>query len=153
MQEITSKDNNLIKHIQKLKEKKYRNEYCEYVIEGVKLVKEAIQENVKIRNIIVSQDAISSDLVARFLKEELSNIEYVQVPKNIFKIISDVENPQGVLAVIEKNKDDKKIDYSQALILALDDIQDPGNLGTIIRTADSVRIKSNISFKRYNWSI
>ena len=138
MQVITSKENNLIKHIIKIKNKKYRDEYNEYLIEGVKLVQEAIEENANIKNIIISEDALNSELVNKYLKDELQNIDYIQVTDNIFKLISDVENPQGVLAVIEKDTKYANTDYSQDLILALDDIQDPGNLGTIIRTADSV---------------
>ena len=136
MQLITSKDNILIKHICKLKEKKYRNRYCEYVIEGVKLIWEAIQENIKIKSIVVCENAINSDLMKKYLKDELQKLDYVTVPENIFKLISDVETPQGILAVVEK-EEESKIDISKDFILALDDIQDPGNLGTIIRTADS----------------
>ena len=141
MQQITSKENGLIKHIIKLKEKKYRKEYNEYIIEGVKIVEEAIEENAKIKQIIISQEAIESELVQKHLKEELQKIDYIQVPSNIFKLISEVEKPQGVLAIIEKEKQKEDIDYSQDIILALDDLQDPGNLGTIIRTADSVGLK------------
>ena len=50
---ITSKDNETIKHIRKLKEKKYRDEYGEYVIEGIKLINEAIKEKAKVKTIIV----------------------------------------------------------------------------------------------------
>ena len=80
-------------------------------------------------------------LVQKHLKEELQKIDYIQVPSNIFKLISEVEKPQGVLAIIEKENQKEDIDYSQDIILALDDLQDPGNLGTIIRTADSVGLK------------
>lgn len=138
MQTITSKENSLIKHICKLREKKYRNEYNQYLIEGVKLLKEAIEEHANIEYIIISEEAKSSELVEKYLKKVLQSTEYIQVPNNIFKLISEVERPQGVLAVIRKNLEDIKIDYSQDIILALDGIQDPGNLGTIIRTADSV---------------
>ena len=51
MQTITSKDNELIKHIRKLKDKKYRDESNEYVVEGVKLVEEAVKENAKINKV------------------------------------------------------------------------------------------------------
>ncbi len=141
MQEITSKDNSLIKHIIKLKNKKYRNEFCEYIVEGIKIVKEAIEEKARIKQIIVSKNTLNSELFESHLKKELEKIEYVQVTENIFKLISDVEEPQGVLAIIEKEKNNLEIDYSEDFILALDDIQDPGNLGTIIRTADSCNIK------------
>ena len=138
MEQITSKENQLIKHIIKLKEKKYRKEYNEYLIEGVKIVKEALEENAKIKQIIISETAINSELVQKNLKDKLQKINYIKVPNNIFKLISDVENPQGVLAVIEKNNLEENIDYNKEIILALDDLQDPGNLGTIIRTADSI---------------
>lgn len=135
---ITSKDNNLIKHICKLKEKKYRNEYNEYIVEGAKIVKEAIDENANIKHIIIEENAINNGLIEEHLKQKLQNIDYIEVTSKIFKIVSDVEKPQGVLAVIEKDNKNIDIDYSKDIILALDDIQDPGNLGTIIRTADSV---------------
>ena len=141
MQQITSKENKIIKHIIKLKEKKYRKEYNEYIIEGAKIVQEAIQEKAKIKQIIISDNAINTDLMQNHLKEELQKIDYIQVPSKIFKLISEVEKPQGILAIIEKEKQEENIDVNQDIILALDDLQDPGNLGTIIRTADSVGLK------------
>lgn len=141
MQQITSKENKIIKHIIKLKEKKYRKEYNEYIIEGAKIVQEAIQEKAKIKQIIISENAINTDLIQNHLKEELQKIDYIQVPSKIFKLISEVEKPQGILAIIEKKKQEENIDVNQDIILALDDLQDPGNLGTIIRTADSVGLK------------
>lgn len=141
MQQITSKENKIIKHIIKLKEKKYRKEYNEYIIEGAKIVQEAIQEKAKIKQIIISENAINTDLIQNHLKEELQKIDYIQVPSKIFKLISEVEKPQGILAIIEKEKQEENIDVNQDIILALDELQDPGNLGTIIRTADSVGLK------------
>jgi len=99
LQKITSKENEFIKHIKKLKDKKYRDQSNEYIIEGIKL---------------------------------------------IFKTISEVSTPQGILAIVEKNNiknKDSEIDYNQDIIVALDDIQDPGNLGTILRTVDSIGLK------------
>ena len=144
MQVITSKENNLIKHICKLREKKYRDEYCEFIIEGVKLLKEALNEKVTIKNIIISEEAIKQKTIE---KELLKKIDYIQVPESIFKLISNVENPQGILAVIKKNSNSDIIDEKSDFILALDDIQDPGNLGTIIRTADSINLKQIIVSK------
>ena len=63
MQQITSKENPVIKHIIKLKEKKYRTEYNEYIIEGAKIVKEAIEEKVNIKNIIINENNINSELI------------------------------------------------------------------------------------------
>ena len=141
MQQITSKENTIIKHVIKLKEKKYRTEYNEFTIEGAKIVKEAIEENANIKSIIISEEALNSELVKKQLKSMIEAENYILVPNNIFKLISDVEKPQGVLAVVEKNMYNITIDYKQDIILILDNIQDPGNLGTIIRTADSVGVK------------
>ena len=147
MQQITSKENSVIKHTIKLKEKKYRTEYNEFIIEGAKIVKEAIEEKANIKNIVFSEDAINSELVENQLKDVLKEQNYIIVSNNIFKLLSDVEKPQGVLAVIEKEINKEKIDYSQDVILILDNIQDPGNLGTIIRTADSAGLKQIIVSK------
>ena len=138
MQQITSKENAVIKHIIKLKEKKYRTEYNEFIIEGAKIIKEAIEENVNIKNIIISEEALNNELVEKQLKTVIETQNYILVSNSIFKVLSEVEKPQGVLAIIEKKTYNNEIDYTQDLILILDNIQDPGNLGTIIRTADSV---------------
>lgn len=141
MKKIISKENAIIKHIIKLKEKKYRIEYNEFIIEGAKIVKEAIEEDANIKNIIISEEALNNELVEKQLKTVLETQNYILVSNSIFKELSEVEKPQGVLAIIEKNAYNNKIDYTQDLILILDNIQDPGNLGTIIRTADSVGLK------------
>ena len=69
------------------------------------------------------------------------------VTKKLFLSISDVTTPQGVLAVIEKKKGTEQIDYNDDIIVALDGIQDPGNLGTILRTVDSANLKQIILSK------
>lgn len=71
----------------------------------------------------------------------------VYVTEKVFSGITDVTNPQGILAVIGKNTDIKEIDYNQNLFLVLDNIKDPGNMGTILRTADSVNLKQIIVAK------
>jgi TrmH family RNA methyltransferase len=141
MQKISSKDNSLIKHIRKLKEKKYRDEYGEYIVEGLKLIEEAIKENAKISQILVCEGCDKAEIIENHLRYEMAKYECVYVPQNIFKMISDVENPQGILAVIKKENSEDNINYNEDIIVALDDIQDPGNLGTILRTVDSVGLK------------
>ncbi len=53
---ITSKDNDFIKHFKKLKEKKYREEYNEFIVEGIKMIQEAIEEKADIKNIVICDD-------------------------------------------------------------------------------------------------
>ena len=140
MEVITSKDNELIKKIKKLKEKKYRDQENSYIMEGIKLLKEAIQEKAKIKQIILCDDCEKQENISKEFMYEIAKYNCVYVTKKIFKYLSEVQTPQGILAVIEKNNKDKEIDYSQDIIVALDDVQDPGNLGTILRTVDSIGI-------------
>ena len=138
MQKITSKDNEFVKHVKKLKDKKYRDASNEYVIEGIRLIKEAIQEKANIKQIIICEDCENTGIIPKELMYEIARYECVYVTKNIFNILTEVVNPQGLIAIVDKNLGKSEIDYSQELIVALDDIQDPGNLGTILRTVDSV---------------
>ena len=130
---ITSKDNEIIKNIKKLKEKKYRLD--SYIVEGIKMVKEAINENQEIALI-----AIREDFKIDF---DTKNTKIITISNKIFNDISDVKTPQGILAVIKKNQNNQ-IETNSNYILALDSLQDPGNMGTIIRTADSANINQII---------
>lgn len=141
MQKITSKENELIKHIKKLKDKKYRDISNEYVIEGIKLVEEAIEEKAPIKYIILCEDCEKNENIQKELMYEIAKYECIYVTENIFKYLTEVQAPQGILAIIKKNSQYKDIDYSQDIIVALDDVQDPGNLGTILRTVDSIGLK------------
>ena len=135
---ISSKDNELVKNVKKLKDKKYRDLENVYIVEGIKMVKEAILENVSIRQIIICDDCEKSDLISKEMMYEIAKYDCIYVTNKIFKYITEVQTPQGVMAIIEKNNKDKEINYNEDIIVALDDIQDPGNLGTILRTVDSI---------------
>ena len=147
MQIITSKDNELIKHVRKLKDKKYRDEYNEYVVEGIKIVEEAVKENVKIKQIIICNDTTKTYEIPTHIMLEIAKYECIYVTDKIFNLITQVTNPQGIMAIIEKNSEKNQIDYTQDIILVLDDVQDPGNLGTILRTADSIGLNQIVVSK------
>lgn len=147
MQIITSKDNETVKNIRKLKEKKYRDLNNSYIIEGIKLIKEAIIEKKLIKQIVVCEENINNGVIDKKLLYEIAKYECIYVNKKIFTLISDVQNPQGILAVIEKQNSEDNIDYKEDIIVVLDGIQDPGNLGTILRTIDSVGLKQVIVSK------
>lgn len=144
MQVISSKDNEMIKNIKKLKEKKYRDETNTFIIEGIKLVEEAIQEKAEIRLIVICEDCIEDGTISKSQLYEIAKQECIYVTEKVFSILTDVKTPQGILAVIEKKNNSVEIDETQEMILALDQIQDPGNLGTILRTVDSANLKQII---------
>ena len=144
---ITSKDNEIIKHIRKLKEKKYRDEYNEYFVEGVKIVEEAIKENAKIKQVIVCNDTTKTYEIPTHIMLEIAKFDCIYVSDKIFNYITQVTNPQGIMAIIEKQDENMQIDYNQDIIVMLDDVQDPGNLGTILRTVDSIGLNQIIVSK------
>lgn len=144
---ITSKDNETVKDIRKLKEKKYRDINNEYIIEGIKLIKEAIQEKAKIKTIVVCDDCKTTGLIPNDILYEIAKYNCLYVNEKVFNLMTDVSNPQGILAVIEKKSNESEIDYKEDLIVILDNIQDPGNLGTILRTLDSIGLKQIILSK------
>lgn len=147
MQIISSKDNELVKHIKKLKDKKYRDESNEYIVEGVKLIEEAVKENAKIKKIIICEDTTRTYEIPTSVMLEIAKYECIYVTDKIFSSITQVTNPQGVMAIIEKNNQNQEIDFSQDIIVVLDDVQDPGNLGTILRTVDSIGLNQIIVSK------
>ena len=116
---ITSLNNEHIKEILKLKEKKYRDLSNTFLIEGRHLVLEAHREK-KIVELILEQDELFP-----------LDTNTLYVSSNVMKRLSDLSTPSNVMAVVEK-LDEKPIGEK---ILILDNIQDPGNLGTIIRSA------------------
>lgn len=147
MQVITSKDNEIIKSIKKLKEKKYREQEKKFVVEGIKLVEEAITENVKIDKLVVCEDCVNDGTIDKDTMYEIAKQDCIYVSENVFKSITDVNNPQGLLAVIKNENKEEQISYDEDIIVVLDGIQDPGNLGTILRTIDSIGLKQIILSK------
>lgn len=144
---ISSKENNLVKHIKKLKDKKYRDEAQEYVVEGIKMIKEAIEENAEISQIVICENCTENEIIPKDLMYEIAKFECIYVTEKIFSTISNVNTPQGILAIIKIENKNIQINYNQDIILVLDDIQDPGNLGTILRTADSIGLNQIIVSK------
>ena len=145
---ITSKDNETVKKIRKLKEKKYRDQNGKYIIEGVKLIREAISEEADIETIVVCDNCVKTGEIDSKVLYEIAKYNCVYVDEKVFNNMTDVQNPQGLLAVVEKKNTDKDIKYNEDVIVVLDDIQDPGNLGTILRTIDSVGLTQVIVSKK-----
>lgn len=122
---ITSKDNDTIKKIRKLKEKKYRDISGKYIIEGIKLIREAISEKADIETIVVCDNCVKAGEIDQKVLYEIAKYNCVYVDEKVFNNMTDVQNPQGILAVVEKKNNNEDINYNEDLIVVLDDIQDP----------------------------
>ena len=140
---ISSKNNEIIKNIKKLKDKKYREN--KFIVEGERIVEEAIQENVEI-SVIVIEESFYNNIEKQDLIKKATKYNTLIVTDKVFLDISDVKTPQGILAVINKNEN-KEIDKNTPYIIVLYNLQDSGNIGTIIRTLDSANIKQLIVSK------
>lgn len=125
MQIITSKENENVKFIKKLKEKKYRKEQKSFLVEGIKLVKEAILENATIKKIVICEECIKNNSIDKKMLYEISKYDCIYVTEAVFNSITDVSSPQGILAVVEQKIEEEEIDYSKDIILILDGVQDP----------------------------
>ena len=142
MRRISAKDNQLIKHISKLlKSSRYRLENGEFISEGVRLCEDAFISDCEIISLVISDSAFEryNETIEK-LRTKARN-SYI-VPDTLFTKISDTKNPQGVLCIIKALDNPTLFDKIKCngKFLALDNIQDPSNLGTILRTAEAVGI-------------
>ncbi|NLK71542.1 MAG: RNA methyltransferase [Clostridiales bacterium] len=150
IKEISSKDNLIIKKIKQLSLKKYREKYNQFIMEGLNLIEEAIKNEADI-NLVIYKDSFLNipyqEELIDFLDEK--NIPVYHVPDELFEYISDTENPQGIISVVMK----PVFDFSEIFnkpysnVLLIDKLQDPGNMGTILRTADASGIDGVIVMK------
>ena len=122
---ITSKANSVVKNAKKLHQKKYRK--SAYLIEGWHLFEEAVQAGVTIEKIFALES---------YRDQLVSFPQTVWVSEDVLLDLADSQTPQGIVAVVQK-EEVGQVDLSQGKFLFLEDVQDPGNVGTIIRTADA----------------
>lgn len=135
---ITSKGNAQIKNIKKLMESaKARKEQGLFVIEGLRLVSEAKPEFTEA--VYVSEDFEGPDGGSLNLDGLFESVSAEKVSADVFRSISDTVSPQGILAVVRQPRLglDEVISSGAGLFVILDDVRDPGNLGTIVRTAEA----------------
>ncbi len=124
----------VVKYIQSLQHKKFRDEYGVFTAEGPKVVKELLASGIFNCRAVYALREWVDQLDAQTLRLLDGRLEIVQAFE--LEKIATYTTPNHVMAVFEKKKEDHNIRTSGKYTLVLDDIQDPGNLGTIIRTAD-----------------
>jgi TrmH family RNA methyltransferase len=134
---IESLQNEQVKYVASLQRHKAREEAQLFVVEGWRFVEEAVSRNAPIKKVFVCQE--HKTLEWKLLQKRLSerSIPFEEVDKRVIRKMSATEEPQGILAVVRQTTytwEDLQIDRNSVLLI-LDGIQDPGNLGTILRTA------------------
>lgn len=123
---ITSTQNNFVKQVRKLQTRRERHKTKTFLIEGFHLVEEAIKSNWEIEQLIIREN--------ESVPEWANHLPTINVSDHVFNYLSQTETPQGIAAVVKMNE---KTTDQHTHVLLIDAVQDPGNLGTIIRTADA----------------
>ncbi|GHV97442.1 rRNA methyltransferase [Lactobacillus nasalidis] len=150
MQERTSVNNPQIKAIGKLSQKKYREESGYYLIEGFHLVEEALKAKAKYREILATPPALKR---LESLGLEFDQDKLIKISEGVARHLSSTKNSQDVFMTVKINQPEH-FDFNYGKWVLLDDLADPGNVGTIIRTADAAGfdgvILSNRTVDLYN---
>ena len=136
---ITSTSNPFIKQIRKLRDRKEREQSNLFYIEGLRIIGEAVELEVELDTFIVAPDLVKGEFSTHLVENQLSKgTSIIEVSPQVYEYISMREGAKGLSALVRQQWD--RLDNINLqpgdLWVALDGVQDPGNLGTILRTLD-----------------
>jgi TrmH family RNA methyltransferase len=137
---ITSLKNPKIQWVRRLQNKgKIRQSEGVFVLEGVRLIEEGLNSDWKVNSIFYTDNlgARGRNLIGNY---QARGMQIEEVSENVMRSISDTESPQGILGVFEMRE--MPIPKALDLILVLDQIREPGNLGTILRSAEAAGVQA-----------
>lgn len=137
---ITSPSNPRIKEIRKLRERKEQKRTGLFYMEGLRIIGEAFDKGAEIVTLVVCPELLKTDYAGElWQRAKDAELDILEVNRAVFESIAVKENPQGIAAAARARYYSlEELDISRGIIVALTEIADPGNLGTIIRTADAV---------------
>lgn len=142
MEQILSTKNQRVKDWASLKLKKFRDQSNQFLIEGVRLVEDALESGAPLETLLVQDDMLTSGRLDRIINQANSlQLELIEVNQAVIEHVADTKTPQGVVAIGNKLEHDFAglvASKTNPFYLVLDNVQDPGNLGTMIRSADAV---------------
>jgi TrmH family RNA methyltransferase len=134
---ISSPSNPLLKRIRKLRQRKHRAEQGASFVEGIAPVWQALESGAAVEMLVVAPDLLTSERARDVVAS--SGVPVAQVTRAAFESVADREHPSGLGAIVAL-PDVRLADVelgSEALVVALDEVGNPGNLGTVVRTADA----------------
>ena len=136
---VTGRDNKQIKYLTSLADPKVRKKERVYVIEGVKMVEDALRDNAGVKQVIASPSLTRHHGRGIIRLAERSGVGLLWVSERLMDGIAESKTPQPVLAVVSMREwsEAALLDHPAGLIVICHQLQDPGNLGTIIRTAEA----------------
>jgi len=136
IQLITSMSNPFVKQVRALHQKKARDESGLFLVEGIHHVGEALEADWQVESILYAPDVLTSDFALDLISRQSSRTQPVSA--HVMESLAGKENPQGILAVVHQRQAKFSDLKSPGTAVALVSPQDPGNVGTILRTLDAV---------------
>ena len=120
-----------LKYLKSLSRKKYRKENKQFIVEGYRAIKELLNSNQKIEKMWATENFLleNSDF-----KEKINSIDFEFIKTNDLSSILNTQSPQHIMALVSIENNDESI-LNKGNVLILDNISDPGNMGTLLRTA------------------
>lgn len=136
---ISSRQNNIVKYVRGLREKRNRDQEGCFIVEGAKSVHEAVSAGVTVRKLVLSERGHKHSLLNEIETDLSGEVQIVRVTDEVMEFMSETESPQGIIALVsipQLTLRDLAVTQSSSLVV-IDGVQDPGNVGTIIRSADA----------------
>lgn len=135
---ITSTSNPLIKQARALRQKKARRESGSFLVEGIQHVGEVVEAGWEVESILYAPDTLTSS----FAHDLISRLDFAPQPvtPQVMESLADKDNPQGILAIVRHRRVNLSSLHNPNVAVALVSAQDPGNVGTILRTMDAVGV-------------
>ncbi|MGM0413936.1 MAG: TrmH family RNA methyltransferase [Bacillota bacterium] len=145
---LSSNQNQNIKRIRKLKRKKYRDKFQEFILEGSQIIEAAIGMAGNIKEVYISKEVYQEDNIQELIRLLDKRVDVYLLEAELFAEISETVNSQGIIAVagIKACSLDSLI-KSKGRLLLLAGVQDPGNVGTLIRSASAAGFAGIIALK------
>lgn len=137
---LTSKENKAVRYLVSLSDPRVRKKDKAFLVEGIKMVEEALRDSLGVKQVIAAPSLTRHHGKGVIKLAERSGVEILWISERLLGSLSDSKTPQPVMAVVgmREHTEDQLISQNSKLIVIAHHLQDPGNLGTIIRTAEAV---------------
>lgn len=136
---LSSKDNNVIKNLHSLGDPKHRKKEQSFLIEGVKMVEEGLRDNAGVIMVVAAPSLVQHHGKGVLKLAESKGVDILWISERLMDMLSESKTPQPVMAVVrmKRHSEEELLGHSAKLVVVAHRLQDPGNLGTIIRTAEA----------------
>ena len=137
---ITSKENKAVRYLVSLSDPKVRKKEKAFLVEGIKMVEEALRDKLGVKQVIAAPSLTQHHGKGLIKLAERSGVDILWISERLLASLSDSKTPQPVMAVVgmREHSEEALLANDSGLIVIAHQLQDPGNLGTIIRTAEAV---------------